>query len=179
MISREDVLQIGQIQRPHGLQGELTFSFTSDIFDEIEIPYFICEVDGILVPFFIESYRFKNSEVALVKFEGIDTEDESRLLVNSPLYIEKKFLSDEISGDEIEGAIYYIGFKVYDENQQQIGVIKDVDDETENVLFLIEDETGKEFIIPACDEYILEIDDDKKTIQMQLPEGLLSMNDEE
>ncbi|MBR2262715.1 MAG: 16S rRNA processing protein RimM [Paludibacteraceae bacterium] len=179
MIAKDSVLQIGKIQKVHGLQGELAFSFTSEIFDEIELPYFICEIDGILVPFFIENYRFKNDEVALVKFEGIDNEADAKILVKSPLYIEKKFLPEHIGGEEIEGATYYIGYKVYDTDQQLLGEITDIDDETENILFLIENGKGEEFIIPACDSYIREINDDDKTIQMELPEGLLAINEKE
>ncbi|MCQ2211535.1 MAG: ribosome maturation factor RimM [Paludibacteraceae bacterium] len=176
MINREDVVQIGQIQKPHGLQGELAFSFTSDVFDEVDIPYFICEIDGILVPFFIENYRFKNDEIALVKFERIDSEEDAKILINSPLFIEKKFLSDDISDAEIEGDTYYIGFKVLDENDELIGEITDIDNETENVLFLVVNEKGDEYIIPAVDDYIIEINDDQKEMKMQLPEGLLDMS---
>lgn len=178
MISREDVFQIGQIQRPHGLQGELSFSFSSDIFDEVDVPCFICELDGILVPFFIEEYRFKNNDIALVKFEGIDNEEEAKTLVNAPLFIEKKYLSEEVEGNEIEGVSYYVGFMVYD-GDNLLGEIIDYDDETENVLFLISNEKEEEFIVPACDEYIVDIDNQKKILRMELPEGLLSMNTEQ
>ena len=85
MITRDDLMQIGQIVKPHGLQGEVAFTFTSDIFDETEPPCFICELDGIFVPFFIESYRFKNDETALVKFEGVNSADEAKELILAEL----------------------------------------------------------------------------------------------
>lgn len=176
MIERENVYQIGRIEKPHGLHGELAFSYTSDVFDEVEVPYFICEIDGILVPFFIENYRFKGNDTCLVKFEGIDDEKSSRFLIKAPLFIEKKFLDDEVSGAEIEGGQYYLGFKVYDEENYEIGTIEAVDDSTENILFLVVSDEEEEFYIPAVDEYIIAIDDEAKAIQVELPEGLLEMN---
>ena len=73
MIKKEDVYKIGVLTKPHGIKGEVSFSFTDDVFDRVECDYLICLMDGILVPFFIEEYRFKNDSVALVKFDGIDT----------------------------------------------------------------------------------------------------------
>ena len=78
MIKREDVYRIGQLERPHGVRGEITFRFVDDVFDRVETDHLLIELDGILVPFFIEEYRFKSNEVALLKFEDIDTQMQAR-----------------------------------------------------------------------------------------------------
>ena len=57
MIRQEDVYKIGQITKVHGLKGEVVFNFVDDIFDRVDCDYLICELDDILVPFFIEEYR--------------------------------------------------------------------------------------------------------------------------
>ena len=54
MIKREEVYKIGIFNKPHGIHGELSFTFTDDIFDRVEAEYLICLLDGILVPFFLE-----------------------------------------------------------------------------------------------------------------------------
>ena len=59
MIKREDVYKIGVFNKPHGIHGELSFTFTDDIFDRVEAEYLICLLDGIFVPFFLEEYRFR------------------------------------------------------------------------------------------------------------------------
>ena len=51
MIKREEVYKIGIFNKPHGIHGELSFTFTDDIFDRVEAEYLICLLDGILVPF--------------------------------------------------------------------------------------------------------------------------------
>ena len=67
MIRKEEVYKIGIFNKPHGIHGELSFTFTDDIFDRVDCDYFICLLDGIFVPFFIEEYRFRSDSTALVK----------------------------------------------------------------------------------------------------------------
>ena len=83
MIRQEDVYRIGRIGRPHGVKGEVTFRFDDDVFDRVDSDYLVLSVDGILVPFFIEEYRFKSGEVALVKFCDIDSQDRAAALTGS------------------------------------------------------------------------------------------------
>ena len=81
MIRENEVYKIGVLTKTHGVSGELCLSFTDDIFDRVDTEYLICRMDGILVPFFLEEYRFKSRSTALVKFEDIDTEDEAGMLL--------------------------------------------------------------------------------------------------
>lgn len=179
MITKEEVLKIGKITKPHGLQGELAFQFETDIFDEVDPPYFICEMDGILVPFFIEDYRFKNDEIGLVKFEGINNDEEAKELSNVDLYISRKLLPDDIDPIDLEGSSYYVGYQVTSEDGDKIGEIVAIDDSTENVLFELNTPSGEDILIPAQDDFIVEIDDEKRVITMNLPEGLLLLNTED
>ena len=55
-----------------------------------------------------------------------------------------------------------------------LGVISEVDQTTENVLFVIPTKND-ELLIPAGEEYIEDIDHDKKIIYVRLPEGLLDL----
>ena len=52
MIKKEDLYRIGIFNKPHGVRGELQFSFTDDIFDRVEADCLICLMDGIFVPFY-------------------------------------------------------------------------------------------------------------------------------
>jgi 16S rRNA processing protein RimM len=54
-----------------------------------------------------------------------------------------------------------------------LGEIVAIDDQTENVLFIV-DRDGEELLIPAADDLILEIDDEAQTIRMDLPAGLVN-----
>lgn len=173
MIKKEDTYKIGQIGKPHGLKGEVIFNFTDDIFDRVDCPYLICEVEGILVPFFLEEYRFKTDSSALLKFDGIDSVEDSRQIVGSDVFFENKFIEE--SDEEEVSLSYFVGFNAIDSEGNAIGEIVDIDDNTENWLFVVEDSEGKEILIPAHEEFIIDINHKKKTIEMDLPEGLLEL----
>lgn len=172
MIRKEDVYQIGKLTKAHGLNGEMNFQFTDDVWDRVESEYLICEVDGILVPFFLEEYRFRSDSTALVKFEDLESAEAVRFLVNTEVYLEKKY-QEELDEDEVS-LNYFIGFKMV-EDDTEIGTIVDIDDNTENWLFIVERPNGDEVMIPAHEEFIAEIKQEEKIMVMDLPLGLLEL----
>lgn len=170
MIKKEEVFKIGIINKPHGVKGEVSFTFTDDIFDRVEdCDYLVLLLDGILVPFFIEEYRFRSDNVALVKFEGIDSTEKARTLTNVEVYYPVKFMDDQ---EEISSWNYFIGFRVEDIHHGCLGIVVDVDDATMNVLFVIEN-GDEEVLLPAHEEFILDIDRKKKILKVDIPDGLL------
>lgn len=76
MIREDEVYKIGMLTKTHGVSGELNMAFTDDVFDRVEAEYVVCRMDGILVPFFMEEYRFRSDTTVLMKFEGVDTEEQ-------------------------------------------------------------------------------------------------------
>ena len=66
MIKQEEVYRIGRLGKTHGVRGEVSLQFDDDIFDRVDADYLVLELDGILVPFFIEEYRFRSDTVARV-----------------------------------------------------------------------------------------------------------------
>ena len=65
MIKPEEVYRIGRLGKVHGVKGEVSLQFDDDVFDRVDADYLVLEIDGILVPFFIEEYRFRSDNVAL------------------------------------------------------------------------------------------------------------------
>lgn len=175
MIKIEEVFRIGKIGRPHGIKGETTFLFTDDVFDRVDADYLVLQVDGILVPFFIEEYRFRSGETALMKFEGVDTQEQARSLTNCEVFFPRALADSQT--DEVSWA-QLTGMQLIDQQTEQcIGTVTAVDDSTENVLLVVNDEKGEELLIPAVPSFIKDIDMEEMKIRVELPEGLLSLND--
>ena len=169
MIKKEDVYKIGRIGKAHGVKGEVSFNFDDDVFDRVDAEYLILEVDGILVPFFMEEYRFRSDSTALVKFEDIDTQDRARELTNCDVYFPRDLVDDE---EEVLTYSFLIGFDIIDAStDKKVGTIASVDESTLNILFELEEGT----LIPASEELITDIDKDNKTITIALPEGILDL----
>ena len=168
MIKASDVFKIGRLGKSHGVKGEVTFMFDDDIFDRVDSDYLILEVDGILVPFFIEEYRFRSDTVALVKFEDIDTQQRAQELTGCDVYFPRS-LAEE---DDTPTLTFLVGFNIVEaDTGTTIGRIAAIDDSTANLLFELED--GR--LIPANDDLINDIDNKRKVITMTIPEGLLEL----
>ncbi len=173
MIKKEDVFKIGQFAKPHGIKGEIALVTNSDVFDDSEDPYVICEMDGIFVPFFIEEYRYKSDSVILVKLVNVDDEKTAREFSNREVY----YSLDEVEEEDLVGEMTwdsFIGYRVEDETIGEIGEIVNVDESTMNVLLQI-DYKGEELLLPAAEELILSADHENRKLVVSVPEGLLDL----
>ena len=168
MIKEEEVYQIGRLGKTHGVRGEVSFLFDDDVFDRTDADYLILRVDGILVPFFIEEYRFKSDANAIMKFEGLDTQERARELTGSDVYFPRSLAE----GDDSISWSVLVGFDILEaQSGKTIGRITSIDDSTLNILFCLDD--GR--LIPASDDLITAIDQQARTITMHIPEGLLEL----
>jgi len=107
-----------------------------------------------------------------LKLEGVITEEQARSFMGLTIYLPKSFL-EKVEDEEIE-LDYFAGFSLIDVEAGLIGIISEVDKTTDNILFVIP-KKNDELLIPAGEEYIQEIDHDKKIIYVKLPEGLLDL----
>ena len=170
MIKQDDVYKIGRIGKPHGIKGELTMMVEDDVFDRVEGEYLILLIDGILVPFFIEDYRFRSEQSALVKFCDIDTQERASELTGCDVFFPSS-LSDSDDTDTLTWQ-EAIGYQVADDNSgKTLGTISYIDTSTANTL--IELDNG--MLIPAAYEIIKDINTEQRLITMSLPEGLMEI----
>jgi 16S rRNA processing protein RimM len=176
MIRKEEVFKIGVMGKPHGINGEIAMAFSDDVFDRTDADYVVLLIDGIFVPFFIEEYRFKGAETALMKLCDIDSAEKARELTGVEVYFPKS-LSDG-QEDEVVTWEDIVGFSlINDDDEATVGSITDVDDSTANVLFTVKTNDGREVLVPASEELITAVDNENRIIKMTIPEGLLNIED--
>lgn len=176
MLSYDDVYEIGQLGKPHGVKGEISFRFSDDVFDRADADYLFVEVEGLLVPFFIEEYRFKGDTLALMKFCDIDSADAAKELNGCRVYFERSLVPDDepLSWAEI------IGYSIVDaDTGLEVGRLQSVDDSTLNLLFEVESPDAGPLLLPAADDLIQEVDHGKREIRLTIPNGLLPQTDTE
>ena len=173
MIRQEDVYKIGVLGKPHGVKGEIQFRFTDDVFDQCDSDYLILDMEGILVPFFMEEYRFRSDEVALMKFCDIDSEQRAREFTGIEVYFPRA-IAEENKEDLSWAQI--IGFTLLDSKTHKVvGEIMSVDETTINLLFDVKTQNGEEILIPANEELITNVDAEQRNIEVDIPNGLLEL----
>lgn len=179
MITEDQLIEVGTIVKVHGLKGELSVALTDTVFHDVEhCDYLVIPMDGIYVPFFFESYRMRGETGALMLFDGVDSAEKAAHFCGLPVYFDRRcFTPDEEEeyDEAVEEEQGFIGYKIIDINMGEIGEITDINDQTANILFIVNDE----ILIPAAEELILSIDDEKKVVIMQLPQGLMDLENVE
>ncbi len=178
MILREELIAIGHYNKPHGVVGEISATVDVD-YDVLQsLTCLVSEIDGIYVPFFVNACRPKTADTVLLTIDGIASEQEAARLVNHDIFALKRdysAASDEADADGYP-LDYFIGFELQDSDEKRVGVIIAVDEQTENAIFII-DRDGDELMVPANDDLIVEFDIDKRVMVMDLPQGLIDLND--
>lgn len=182
MIKEEQLIKVGHILKTHGLKGELNVAIDNPVFDEVDTcDYFVCDMDGIFVPFFIDSYRWRGDGAILLSFEDITSQEKANDFCGKDLFFDRKCFTPEEAqeyedNEEEENGL--IGYLLIDKTLGEIGEITDIDDQTANILFIVDHE-GEELLIPAADELIDDIDDEERKVFMNLPSGLVNLSEAE
>lgn len=168
-----DTYKIGRLGKPHGVRGEIQMQFSDDICDRTDADYVFLKIDGLLVPFFIEEYRFRSDDVVLMKFCDVDDADRARELTGCDVYFPRNNADDDeenITWAEI------IGYTVVDSaNEKAVGTIRSVDDSTINILLSVVDNDGNEHLVPISEDLVKALNKKEKTITIDIPEGLLDL----
>ncbi len=169
MITAEELTEIGRYNKTHGVNGEISATFDCDALLVGELSTLISPMDGIFVPFFVENLRTKSGDTLLLTIDGISSEEQAKKLVNAKIYA----LTEEMPEQDEVYCDYFIGFTIVADGKK-IGRIADVDDSTENALFVVEAQE-KTLYVPISEDFIVDIDEEGKTVEMELPEGLLDL----
>lgn len=171
-MTKEDCFNFGYISKRVGNKGEL--AFVMDVDDPTrykKLKTIFGELNGTLVPFFIQSIQLRSS-VAVVSLEGIDSIDRAEELIGTSLYLPLNILPP------LKGKKFYFhevpGFTVIDKLYGEVGVIEKILDFPQQAIFQIK-RGEHEILIPAKEEFILNIDRLAKKIEIQAPEGLIDL----
>lgn len=174
-MKKDDHYLVGSLLKTTGNKGEIILKFNNDLSDKIlKLESILVEVDGKLVPFFIESLKKKSTTTVVVKIEGIDTELSSSEFINSKFYISEK--QKDILEIEVSDFEDVKGYRVHDEKGNEIGTVLEFIDISQNPLLNLKTKNG-EVVIPANDDLVIEVDDDEKLIVMIIPDGILDINE--
>lgn len=175
MIKQEEAFKIGTISKVRGISGEVELRFTNDVFDRGDAEYLILDMEGILVPFFWTEYKFKNNETAIFQFEEIENEEKAKRLVGKTVYYPFAHVPHD-EDETIRSLRELIGFKVYGGDNEFLGEIVHVNDTSLNIVVELETPTGKTLLLPFHEDFLVDLNPQKRTMTMDLPEGLLDLN---
>jgi len=169
----KDVISIGKIVGVHGINGNLKVNTDPDNFPflTVNVAILLRSANGREKTFSIK-WAKPHKRIILLSLNGIESIESAEVLVGSKVFINKSVLP------ELEGGSYYwfdiIGLEVYTKDEY-IGRIDSIIDTGSNDVYVVKKsfkEENKELLIPAIKSVVLNIDYEKKTMLVELPEGL-------
>lgn len=168
----ESCFNLGYISKTVGNKGELILVLDVDDtkrYKKLESVF--AEINKVLVPFFITKIEVRSGS-ALVSFDGIDTTQRAEELKGCSLYLPLQFLPP------LKGKKFYfhevLGFSVTTATHGNIGTIQNILEFPQQAIFQIKKDEV-EILVPIKDQFIVKIDREAKTIELNPPEGLIDL----
>ena len=167
----EQLLQVGVISSTHGVRGEVkVFPTTDDVKRFKKLKKVILDTGKEQLPLEIEGVKFFKQFVIL-KFRGIDN------INDIEKYKGKSLLVDREHAVKLKKDEYFIadmiGMDVFTEEGELFGALKDVMETGANDVYIIEMTDGKEVLVPAINQCILDVDIENRKMVIHLLEGLV------
>jgi 16S rRNA processing protein RimM len=171
-MNKQDCFFLGTIVSKFSYKGEILLKLDSDEIQFKKLKTIFLEIEGALVPFEIKNVMLHKSSLLRIKLENIDSEKKANTIVKTKTYLPIKDLP-KLNGDKF----YYheiISFTVLDLSLGNIGKVKEVNDQTSQPIIVVNNGLN-EIMIPLVDDFLIEINRNKKTLTFDLPEGLTTL----
>ncbi|MBC7743833.1 MAG: 16S rRNA processing protein RimM [Flavobacterium sp.] len=168
----EDCFYIGYITKTKGLKGELQLYFEYDEPEELTLKTVFADINGKLIPYFVSSYKLQNNQTGNFYFDDVDHIEKAEKLVRKKIYLP---LSEKPEPDESEFTLTDLkGFTVHDKKFGELGDIMEIFEYPQQYIAVVSYKF-REIMFPLNDDLIVEIDEEKKILKVDLPEGLVEL----
>ncbi|WP_022662290.1 ribosome maturation factor RimM [Paucidesulfovibrio longus] len=170
---RELVL-VGKVIKPHGIRGEICVESYADS------PALFFGLDAVLLGtgrgkptrFEIRAVR-EHKDRLLLTFAGVADRNRAEELRGRDVYVREGELP-ELDDDE-----YYLrdllGMDVLLEDGSRLGVLENFLETSGQIVWSIRHDSGKEILLPAVREFLVDLDEDAGVVTVAPPEGLVEM----
>jgi 16S rRNA processing protein RimM len=166
-MDKERLLCVGEISSPHGVRGEVKIkSFTAD---PAALGSYnpLCSKDGTVE--YALRVRSVVNNFLIAGIKGVTTREAAQKLRGTKLFVPRAKLPKAGKGH------FYVedlkGISAVDEKGEKIALVKDVLNFGAGDLLVIENEAGREWILPFKAPYAGKPDMDKGQVKVAIPEG--------
>lgn len=170
---KKDCFYLGKIAKKYSFKGEVLVYLDTDepeLYTELESMF--VEINGHLVPFFIEKSSIHREKFLRTQFEDMDSEEAADTIVGKDVYLPLTMLP------KLEGNKFYyhevVGFDAIDQRLGNFGTILRISDNGVQALFEVQKDDAV-ILIPLIDEFIIEVNRENKSILFNTPEGLIDL----
>ena len=169
----EQMLRVGVIANTHGVHGEVKVFPTTDSQERfLHLKKVILMTKRGQIPLEVIGVKFFK-QFAILKFKGYDNINDIEMYKGCDLMVTRE---DAVPLEENE---YYIadllGMEVVTDEGKKLGVLKDVLQTGANDVYVVERKNGKEVLLPAIKQCILDVNLDEQKMTVHVLDGLLDL----
>jgi len=164
---------LGRIVKISGYDGVVSVKLEKALVENIpEMESVFIETEGRLVPFFISLSEYTGGDILKLRFEGYESAEKVNEFSGCRLYLTTGMAvtGTEELFDDLKG------FKVLLSDNTLLGTITEVTENPGQWMLTILSLQNKEILVPLHEHFIVKADRKKKTIIMELPDGLIEVN---
>ncbi|MDO5336786.1 MAG: ribosome maturation factor RimM [Eubacteriales bacterium] len=167
----EKFLKVGVITTTHGVRGEVKVYPTTESAERfLDLEYVLLDTGRDYLRLEIEKVRFFKN-LAILKFRGFDNINDIEKYRGRELWIPRE------EGIPLEEDEYYIAdlidMEIYLEDGTFFGTLKDVMETGANDVYVVKAFDGREILLPAIRDCILDINVEENRMTVHLMKGLL------
>jgi 16S rRNA processing protein RimM len=172
MVNMNADVSVGKLVAAFGVKGELVLLHALGGKTDLKgvKVLFVEKQRGSTIPYFLESARAKSADETWVKFEDVNSREAAALLLQKQVWMTDEDFNRHVKPN---ATIALLGYEVWEQGKK-IGIISEIIEQPHQVLCAVMVE-GKEALIPLNESTLAGIDRRKKTVSVNLPDGLLDI----
>lgn len=162
-------LAVGLLRRPHGIRGDILLTVMTDFPERLR--------PGTRVYFGDDKREMKitrrrpHNDGLILGFEGIATPEQAAKYTGKIVFVPAEGRPPLPEGEYYHHQI--IGLDVFDETGASLGVVSEILETGANDVYVVKNPAGRELLLPALQQVVLEIDLERKRMKVHLLPGLV------
>lgn len=171
MENMEQFLRVGVISSTHGIRGEVkVYPTTDDPERFLDLDEVILDTGREHKILEIEGVKFFKNQVIL-KFKGYDNINDIEKYLKKDLLVDREHAVE--LGENENFIADLIDMEVVTDEGEVLGTLTDVIETGANDVYAVKTPEGKEILLPAIRDCILDVNVDEKRMTVHVMEGLL------
>lgn len=171
MENMEQFLRVGVISSTHGIRGEVkVYPTTDDPERFLDLDEVILDTGREHKILEIEGVKFFKNQVIL-KFKGYDNINDIEKYLKKDLLVDREHAVELGANENFIADL--IDMEVVTDEGKVLGTLTDVIETGANDVYAVKTPEGKEILLPAIRDCILDVNVDEKRMTVHVMEGLL------
>lgn len=172
----ETLVQVGFVFRPHGIDGELKIdpSHTDDPARFETLPFvYLGPHSRRVTKHAIESVRYQQTKrgvTVILGVEGVEDRDDAEVVAKQKVFASEEALELEEGTFLVQDII---GMEVVTEDEAVLGTIANYMEMPAQDMLVVRKPDGGEAMIPAVEDFLIDIDEDTERITVRPIDGLM------